>query len=112
MSEPLVIIFPDASLAEGNRLASSLADAVRDLDPNIVTERRRDRPDTQDFGAGLAIILGTAAAREVAKGIAAWLKRNSGAVIEIRLRGEVVFSGSHLEKGEAARIAEAFAKRE
>lgn len=77
-NESLVVTFPAVSTAEGNRLASTLADALRDVDPDIVVDRQRERPDTQDFGATLAVILGTTAATAVAKGIAAWLARNRG----------------------------------
>lgn len=107
-SQSLMVTFPDASKAEGNRLANSLADVLRDTDPNILVERQRERPDTQDFGATLAVILGTAAATAVAKGIAAWLARNSGAKIEIRSKGEVVLSATHLDSKDIPRIAEAF----
>lgn len=60
-SEALIVSFPDASTAEGNRLASTLADALRDVDSSIVVDRQRERSDTQDFGASLAVMLGTAA---------------------------------------------------
>ena len=92
LAESAIVTFPDASTAEGNRLANTLADALQDADPNIVVDRQRERPDTQDFGATLGVILGTAAATAVAKGIAAWLARNSGARIEIRRKGKVVLT--------------------
>jgi Effector Associated Constant Component 1 len=110
--ESLIITFPDASTAEGNRLASSLADVLSDLDPNIAVDRQRERPDTQDFGATLAVILGTAAATAVAKGIAAWLARNSGARIEIRRKGKVVMTATHLDSKDVPRIAEALSRYE
>ena len=107
LTESLLFTFPDASVAEGNRLASSLADALQDMDPNIVVDRQRERADTQDFGATLAVILGTAAVTAVAKGIAAWLARNSGARIEIRRKGELVLLATHLDSHDVSRIAEA-----
>jgi hypothetical protein len=107
VTESLIVAFPDASTAEGNRLASSLADVLRDADPNILVDRQRERTDTQDFGATLAVILGTAAVTAVAKGIAAWLARNSGAQIEIRRKGEVVLRATHLDSKDVPRIAEA-----
>jgi len=106
-TESLIVTFPDASTAQGNRLASSLADVLRDADPNILVDRQRERTDTQDFGATLAVILGTAAVTAVAKGIAAWLARNSGAQIEIRRKGEVVLRATHLDSKDVPRIAEA-----
>jgi len=77
------------------------------VDPHVSVERRRERPDTQDFGATLSVILGTAAVTAIAKGIAAWLARNSGAQIEIRRNGRVVLRASHLDSKDVPQIAEA-----
>jgi membrane-associated two-gene conflict system component 1 (EACC1) len=106
-SEALVIRFADASVAEGNQLANTLADALRDVDSSVIVDRQRERSDTQDFGASLAVMLGTAAATAVAKGIGAWLARNSGARIEIRRKGKVVLVATHLDSKDVPRIAEA-----
>lgn len=111
-SDALFIRFADASTAEGNRLASTLADTLRDVDPTITVDRQRERSDTQDFGATLAVMLGTAAATAVAKGIGAWLARNSGARIEIRRKGKVVLVASHLDSKDVPRIAEALSSKE
>lgn len=108
-TESLIVTFPDTSTAEGNRFARTLAEALRDADPNVLVDRQRERPDTQDFGATLAVILGTAAATAVAKGIGVWLARNSGARIEIRRKGEVVLAATHLDSRDVSRIAEALA---
>jgi len=110
--EALIISFADASTAEGNRLASTLADALCDVDPSVVADRQRDRSDTQDFGASLAVVLGTAAATAVAKGIGAWLARNSGARIEIRRKGKVVLVASYLDSKDVPRIAKALSSEE
>jgi hypothetical protein len=111
-TEPLVVTFPDASAAEGNRLASSLAEALCDIDPSIVVDRHRERTDTQDFGAILGVVLGTAAATAVAKGLASWLARNSGAQIEIRRRGKVVLRATHLDSNDIPRIVEGLSRNE
>lgn len=111
-TDALIVSFADASTAERNRLASTLAEALRDVDPSIVVDRQRERPDTQDFGASLAIMLGTAAATALAKGIAAWLARNSGARIEIRRKGKVVLTATHLDSKDVPRIAEALSSEE
>jgi hypothetical protein len=111
-SSSLVINFADVSTAEGNRLASNLADALRDIDPSIVVDRQRERSDTQDFGASLAVMMGTAAAAALAKGIAAWLARNSGARIEISHKGKVVLVATHLDSKDIPRIAEALSFKE
>jgi len=105
-SDVLVISFADASTAEGNRLASTLAETLRDIDPSIVVDRQRECSDTQDFGASLVVMLGTAAATALARGIAAWLVRNSGARIEIRRKGKLVLVATHLDSKDIPRIAE------
>jgi hypothetical protein len=109
-NDPFTISFPGVSVAEGNRFASSLADALRDSDSSVAVERQRERPDTQDFGASLAVILGTAAVTAVAKGIEAWLARNSGAQIEIRRNDNVVLIASHLDSKDVPQIAAALSK--
>jgi len=107
---PLIFSFSDATVAEGNRLAGSLAQTLRDIGPDISVERQRERPDTQDFGATLVVILGTTAVTALAKGIATWLARNSGASVEVKRDGNVVLSASHLDSQDVARIAEALSQ--
>jgi Effector Associated Constant Component 1 len=109
-TEPLVISFLDATDAERNRLAGTLANHLRDVDPGIIVERQRDRPDTQDFGATLSLVIGTAAATALARGIAAWLARNSGARIEIRRKDKVILVATHLDSRDVPRIAEAISR--
>ena len=75
MPTDLLLSFVDSSTADGNRFASSLAEALRDVDASVVVDRVRERSDTQDFGASLAVVLGTAAATAIAEGIGAWLAR-------------------------------------
>jgi hypothetical protein len=109
IDDAFIISFPGTSSAEANQWASSLAGSLRDVDQNIIVDRLRERSDTQDFGASLAVVLGTTAATAVAKGIAAWLARQAGARIEISLHGKVIASG--LDSKDAARIAEAISHR-
>lgn len=104
---PLVFSFSDSTTAEGNKFAGSLADSLRALDPSIQVQRVRERAETQDFGATLAVILGTTAVTALAKGIASWLARNSGAKIEIRREGQVVMTASHLDSADVPKLAEA-----
>jgi hypothetical protein len=110
-TDSLVISFGDASTAEGNRLAGTLCDALRDADRNVVVNRHRDRADTQDFGTSLVLVMGTAAATSLARGIAAWLARNAGARIEIKRKGEVVLIASHLDSIDVSRIAAALSAK-
>jgi len=110
-SDSVTMGFPAVSVAEGNRLARSLAEALRDTSPDVVVEQQRLHADTQDFGASLAVMMGTAAATALARAVAAWLARNSGARIEIRRAGEVVLVATHLESTDVRRIAEAFSPK-
>lgn len=105
LESPLTIAFPGVSAAEANRAAASLVDALRDIDPSVVVEVVRERPDTQDLGT-LVLILGTPSAIALAKGIASWIARTS-TKIEIRKDGTVIATG--LESKDAAKIADAFA---
>lgn len=111
MTDAFMLSFAGVSDAEGNQLASSLAEALEDVDPDITVKRHRERPDTQDFGATLAVILGSAAATAIAKGISTWLARNSGAKLEIRCNGELMLAASNLDSKDAAAIAKVFSLR-
>ena len=106
---PITITFLGAPMAEANKYASGLAASLRDLEQGLTVEQRKERPDTQDFGATLVILLGTASATAVAKGIAAWLARHSGAKIQINADGSVI--ADNLDSRDAAKIAEALSKR-
>ena len=103
---PLVFWFGDSTLAEGNRYAGSLADMLWGFDPAIQVGPLRERVETQDFGARLAVILGTAAVSALAKGITSWLARNSGAKIEIRRDGQLMMTASHLNSADVSKLAE------
>jgi hypothetical protein len=106
MSDQFKISFVGVSSAQGNRYAESLLRTLRDVDPDVQIERARARDDTQDFGATLVMVLGTAAATAIAKGIANWIARNSGARIEITADGRVV--ATNLDSRDVAKIADAF----
>jgi hypothetical protein len=108
MSDVVVQLnFLDVSDKQADILAASLLDALRDIDAGFEVNRVRIRPDTQDFGASLVLVLGTAAAQVIARGISTWIARNSGAQIEIMRDGKPVLVASHLDSADAARIAEA-----
>jgi hypothetical protein len=110
-SHSLTLVFPEASTAEGNQLAVDLRDCLRDINGNVQVERLRDNPDTMDFGATLGLILGSAAVIAVAKGIAAWLARNSGVRLEIRQSDGSVAILTNLDSRDVFRIAQAISHR-
>ena len=72
----ITITFPDTEPDDGNILAASLSDELMDVHRSVGVTRRRPKSETMDFGATLVLVLGTAAATEVAKGIAKWIARH------------------------------------
>jgi hypothetical protein len=99
----VTITFPLSTAAEGNQLALSLAKSIRDTDPVVQVEIARDLPDALDFGATLVLILGTASATAVARGIGSWIDRQGGqTTIEVKSDGS--FVGTRLTSGDAAKI--------
>jgi hypothetical protein len=108
--DTVVLSFPGCSAKDANLHVQTLAESLTYTDPNLTLERRRDRTDTQDFGATLAIILGSAAVSTLARGIANWLARNSGARIDITTEDGQVLA-SNLNSGDVPRIIEALSGR-
>ncbi len=80
--QTLTIRFPEATVWQANKYAQDLGDGLQELS-GIGVERRRERDDTQDFGATLVLVLGTTSITALAHGLAKWLRRNSGAKVEI-----------------------------
>lgn len=110
MGEEMVVIsFADCTVREANVYAESLAVAIKDVDMGVTVKRRRNTADTQDFGATLAIILGSASASAVASGVASWLARHSGVTIDISTEDGTVHA-KNLNSRDASRIAEAMSK--
>jgi hypothetical protein len=82
MSNELRISFPEASSAERSRLAQRLQTAlveVRGLQVSLVKER----PDSQDAGTVLSVVLSAPAIVLSIKAISAWLVRNNQTSITI-----------------------------
>ena len=108
-NKELVISFPGITKDLANRFAKALAD---DLKLNIVglqkAESRRDDESAQDFGATIVLILGTAAATAVAKGIRTWLERNNTSA-ELYENGTVIVK--NLKSEDIATIAKAMSSK-
>jgi hypothetical protein len=100
----VILSFPGTTIDEGNRYASDLMDFLADA--GVHTERRRERDDAQDFGSTLVLVLGTTAASALARGLAVWLQRNSGARITVRKAdGDLIAEG--LDSKDVARVVQA-----
>jgi len=110
-SEPkFKINFPQSDDANANIFAHDLADFLNDKihsSEGFFAAPERKSHQSQDFGGTLVLILGTAAATAVAKGIQSWLKGHTGASMEIMTdKGQVVLR--NIESKSAAEIAKAF----
>ncbi len=78
-----LITFDGVSVADANRYAEELSNALLDATPDITVQRRGDDPRAQDFGATLVLLLGTPAVVTVAKTIGDWLKLRTSASLTI-----------------------------
>jgi hypothetical protein len=107
------IKFLGLSAAEADVAAADLADFLKNEVSDrkqLQVDRQRTAPGSQDFGATLVLILGTAAATAVAKGIRAWLTAHTGTTIEITdEHGTVV--ATNIDATSAAEIAKAWSAR-
>lgn len=80
----LLVSFPEADLSTANRLAAELEEAVSRVVPQAEIGRVREDPAAQDFGAIIEILLASAAAREVARGIGNWIEKRPATKIRLR----------------------------
>ena len=70
----------EASLAQGNILASELQQFIQEKYNERIEIVKADE-NTQDAGAVLAVILGSASLIEIAKGIALWMQKKPEATL-------------------------------
>jgi len=94
--------------AERERLASELHAILQGLGRDVFVERHKESVETMEVGTILTVVLGSAAVRVVAGGIAAWLTKRQAASITIMKNGTVV--GKNLTSADAVRIAELVAR--
>ena len=97
------ISFPENSGKEANDSAASLGEKLRDIDPSLTVSRDRVNPDTQDMGAILNIVLGSAPAAAIAAGLAAWIRMKRVKVRITTAERSIEVSG---DGPDAARIIE------
>jgi hypothetical protein len=105
--------FSNARLDDANAFAADLAQHLRAIVPDkksLQIDRVRSHEDAQDFGTTLVLVLGTAAAGAVAKGIRAWLAAHTGTRIEITdANGHVV--AENIDASNASAIVKAWTHR-
>src|SRR6266576_5349620 len=98
MELELRFTFPASSMAERSKLATSLEGDLHDKGLKS-TQVLRERPDTQDPGTILSIVLGAPAVVFAVKAIAAWMIRNNQTNLTIeRPDGTVVLRNSEAIK--------------
>ena len=102
--------FADTTPADANVYAQGLEEELRQID-GVDIQRLRERQDTQDFGATLVLILGTAAVTELARGIASFIRRNSGVTIDITGADGSRQTFTNLNSHDATSIAKAIKPR-
>jgi hypothetical protein len=83
----VTMTFPSADPAEANELAEALSSALATDVPGTPVERVKADQGTQDFGATIIVIVGSAAATQLAKGVAAWLKARGDARLKLSKTG-------------------------
>jgi hypothetical protein len=89
-----IVTFDEVDTATANRYAGELKENLELQVEGLTVQQVRDKANTMDFGATLAIILGSAAATAVAKGIQAWLaKRNTSTVTIKTMDGQIIATG-------------------
>jgi membrane-associated two-gene conflict system component 1 (EACC1) len=107
------ITFLNTSPDEANQKAVELADWLKDAVPQtdlLQVKQERTNKDSQDFGATLVLLLGTAAATAVARGVQSWLAAHSGTTIEITdANGHIV--ATNINAKSASEIAKAWSER-
>jgi hypothetical protein len=106
----ILISFPEVSPAQANQYAAELQDMLRQASTDVSVERIRSDPETQDFGATLAVILGTPAAIALATAVKRWLARRGTKLLVKTPAGEVL--AENLDSKDAAEIAAAFTRLE
>ena len=107
MSRDTLIQFPGISVSEANQLAADLQDYLHRnaLESEAQVQIIKEQGNTMDFGATLAITLGTGSVIALARGIANWLQRQQGRSITIR-NGDKEINGSNLSSKDIANILE------
>jgi len=78
------ISFAAVDAAESQDMANDLADFLAAEVPSVEARRERADPRAQDFGATLALVLGTTAVTALARGIGVWLARRQDAKVQLR----------------------------
>ena len=92
--EKIEIGFGGAAPADATRLAEDLVAFVKTELSGVEAETIGDAPDAMDFGAGIALLLGTPAIIALARGLADWTRRQGDPDLVITTKkGSVTVKG-------------------
>lgn len=87
------ISFPGSAPADAVRLAGDLVAHLRSTAPDVEAQTVSASADAMDFGASVALVIGTPAALALVKGIADWIRRQGDPELVIKTKkGEVTVS--------------------
>lgn len=115
VGEYLILIeFAGSSYAEANLLAAELEEVInREMAAVRVPARaeiRRTKPEAQDFGTTVALILSSGAVIELAKALHAWLRRSDRSRVVLKTEtGELLATG--LESRDVPAIVAALSEK-
>jgi|GraSoiStandDraft_40_1057318.scaffolds.fasta_scaffold112290_2 hypothetical protein len=74
-----IVTFEGVSPSDANRYAEELRNALLDATADIAVQRKRESPQTQDFGSTLILIVGTPAVGAVVTAVSNWLQLRKNA---------------------------------
>ena len=74
-----IVTFEGVSPSDANRYAEELRNVLLDTTADIAVQRKRESPQTQDFGSTLILILGTPAVGAVVTAVSNWLQLRKNA---------------------------------
>ena len=102
-----LLSFQGVSLAEANRYAEELREALLDATAEIAVQRQRENLLAQDLGASLALIMGTPALVAVVNAIGNWLQKRHSAQLTI-VTAEKKIVAENLTHTDAAALLQLF----
>jgi len=108
LTEHIEIQFPDAGAAAAGQLADDLAERLRELDGTGSVIIERASPDAMELGSIVVMVLGTASAASIARGIADWIRKRGEPALRIKHGKDEIVIQSGLsadQKFELAKLA-------
>jgi hypothetical protein len=89
MEQRITITFDNVSLAEANRLAQELQSYLL-INHEVKSELNKETLGTQDLGAIVGIVLGSASIKAIVAGLSNWLLKKQSREITIKKNGDII----------------------